>query len=946
MAIADPSSRGHSRSGRAARIALAVAALATSLGLVTGARSAVGAPGEWLSWGRTTDQNRHSPLRLITKQNVDQLGRLYQVDFRVIDPRTRRGEQSYPLVVGDRLYMTTNDDNVWALDAATGKVLWRYRPENTAVFANFGIVANRGVAYCNGRLFLATLDMYLVALRASDGKVLARVPVASAVPGASSNYGYEQTSAPICAKGIVLMGAAGSEYGIRGFVMGWHTDLTPAWANPMWTIPPEQTEWRRRGRLVGGGAVWTPVSVDETTNTVYFGTGSATPLYQPSLRPGPAPRTDSLLAVNLFNGRLKWWQQQMGHNEWAYDTAQPPLVYNAKIGGKTRRIVSVATMEGVWFAYDARTGRPIYQRVKVIDRVEHPALRPGRPVAVFPSSIGGLNFSPASYDPATNYIYNAAAETGAVLMQAKLTPTQKKRKLVGDVFLGLMNGNFGTPAPGWRDHGSISAINVATGKRVWKFNTPEPERGGVTTTAAGIGFAGGGDGVLRAFDTRNGDVLWRFQTGNQIAAGPSVFAIDGKQYIAITVGGTPTSSAGGTATKLQVFALGASQQQSPPPVIPSRTEAAAAPQFAPTFHTTTDPVARPAVSERTAAARPRGARMRTEGRLYVRLWQASGSNEQVATGRLFYRGRPVVGARIRVDRFRLPAATDKQGRFSYRADVTIARRHVIRVVDVSRATVNGRRLNTAQQRAVLAANDGFSVGYRLSDVRARKLGNGSIAITGRATLARGTAPPPVILYTYRLTGTITDAQDKPVQGAVVITRTGDRDFWTFSEPSDANGKYQSFFTASDEQGADPVPMAVGVAYQDTSYGGVTGQNVNFKRLKSATLDVKLPATATGQMRFSAATSFTGAIYEGLLIGVSHGVSTVRPLSATWPDGRGRFRIVVPASMRGKTVSFWMDRRQVFSRAVATPGGPVSPAIFPSSPRPQAPQGLLRIRLPR
>jgi hypothetical protein len=180
----------------------------------------------------------------------------------------------------------------------------------------------------------------------------------------------------------------------------------------------------------------------------------------------------------------------------------------------------------------------------------------------------------------------------------------------------------------------------------------------------------------------------------------------------------------------------------------------------------------------------------------------------------------------------------------------------------------------------------------------------------------------------------------------VITRTGDRDFWTFSEPSDANGKYQSFFTASDEQGADPVPMAVGVAYQDTSYGGVTGQTVNFKRLKSATLDVKLPATATGQMKFSDATSFTGAIYEGLLIGVSHGVSTVRPLSATWPDGRGRFRIVVPASMRGKTVSFWMDRRQVFSRAVATPGGPVSPGIFPSSPRPQAPQGLLRIRLPR
>jgi alcohol dehydrogenase (cytochrome c) len=926
-------------------VALAAAALVVALGLVTGASSAVGGAGDWLSWGKTTDQIRYSPLQDITKSNIDQVGRMFQVDFRVIDPRTRRGEQSYPLVIGDRLYMTTNDNNVWALDATSGKVLWRYRPSNTAVFANFGIVANRGVAYCNGRLFLATLDMHLVALRASDGEVLARVPVASAVPGASSNYGYEQTSAPICSKGVVVMGAAGSEYGIRGFVMGWHTDLTPAWANPMWTIPPEQTEWRSRGRLVGGGAVWTPVTIDATSNTVYFGTGSATPLYQPGLRPGPAPRTDSLLAVDLITGKLKWWQQQMGHNEWAYDTAQPPLVYNARVGGKTRRIVSVATMEGVWFAYDARTGRPIYQRVKVIDRVEHPALRPGKPVAVFPASIGGLNFSPASYSPQTNYIYNAAAETGAVLMQAKLTPTQKKRKLVGDVFLGLMNGNFGTPAPGWRDHGSISAINVNTGKRVWKFNTPEPERGGVTTTASGIGFAGGGDGVLRAFDVRNGNVLWKFQTGNQIAAGPSIYSVAGKQYIAITVGGTPTSSGGGTATKLQVFGLGGSHDQSPPPTLPIRAPDSLGKADSASFRTTTDRAAAPTVA-RASSARGSGARIVTEGRLFVRRWQASGSNEQVATGRLLYRGRPVVGARIRVDRFRLPAATDRQGRFRYRADVTIARRHVIAVVDASRATVGGKRLTDAQRKAVEAANSGFSVAYRLSGVSAKRLQNGSILVTGSATLARGTAPPPVILYTYRLSGRITDAQDRPVQGAVVVTRTNDRDFWTFSEPSDAEGNYQSFFTASDEQGADPVPLAVGVAWQDISYGGVTGQEVKFKRLRSATLDVKLPAAATGQMRFSDSTSYTGGIYEGLLIGVTHGVSTVRPLSATWPDGKGRFRLVLPASLRGKTVAFWMDRRTVFSRAAASPGGSVLPGIFPSSPRPQAPQGVLRIRLPR
>ena len=551
-------------------VAVLVAAIATTL-LITpsGTAPAVGAApsasGNWLSWGRTLDQMRHSPLRQITRANIGRLGRVFNVDFRAIDGTMLRGQQAYPLIVNGRIYVTTADNNVFAMDGTTGRVIWRYKPANTALFANFGIRANRGVAYCGGRLFLATLDMHLVALNAATGRLLARVPVDSAVPGASSNYGYGQTSAPICAKGRVLMGAAGSEYGIRGFVMAWRTNLTPAWANPYWTIPPPQSEWRKRGRLVGGGAVWTPVAVDTTTNTVYFGTGSATPLYQPSLRPGPAPRTDSLIAVDLMTGRQKWWRQQMARNEWAYDTAQPPIVYNARVGGKRRRIVSVATMEGVWFAYDARTGTPIYQRVKVLDRVEHPSLKPGQPVAVFPGPIGGLNYSPASYDPATNLIINAAAETAGVLIQDKLTPTQKQRKLVGDIFTGLRNGEFGTLLPGWRNHGSISAIDVNTGRRVWKFRTPEPERGGVTTTASGLGFAGGGDGVLRAFETRTGKVLWTFQTGFQIAAGPSIYSVGGKQYIAITVGGTPTSSNGGLATRLQVFALDGSKQQSPPP---------------------------------------------------------------------------------------------------------------------------------------------------------------------------------------------------------------------------------------------------------------------------------------------------------------------------------------------------------------------------------------------
>ena len=386
---------------------LLVAAAACTLLTSASARTSAGENVGWLGFGNTPDELRHSPLTQITKSNVKQLGRLFTVDFRQIDPSIRRGQQSYPVESNGTLYVTTNDDSVFALNATTGAVKWRWQPDNVAVFRNFGIVANRGVALCDGHVFLLTLDMTIVSLDPATGKLERRVPIAKAVPGASSSYGYSETSAPICANHRLIVGAAGSEYGVRGFVMAYHTDLSPAWPNPFWTIPPAGTGWRRYGTLVGGGVVWTPTTIDPTTNTLYFGTGSATPLYFPSIRPGSNPRADSLVAVDLGSGRLKWWQQQMAHNEWSYDTAQPPMVYTASVGGKRTRIVSVATMEGVWFAYTASNGRPIYQRVKVIDRTEHPRLQPGKSVTVFPSSLGGVNYSPASYDHNTNYVSTA-----------------------------------------------------------------------------------------------------------------------------------------------------------------------------------------------------------------------------------------------------------------------------------------------------------------------------------------------------------------------------------------------------------------------------------------------------------------------------------------------------------------------------------------------------------
>ncbi|HUQ23653.1 MAG TPA: PQQ-binding-like beta-propeller repeat protein [Gaiellaceae bacterium] len=899
--------------------------------------------GDWTAFGRTPDNNRHSPLTQISPGNVDRMGRVFTVDLRRVDPDVRRGQQSYPLAIDGTLYVTTNNNFAFGIDGATGKVKWEYRPKNSGLFVNFGVAANRGLAYCAGKLYMTTLDMQLVALRPSNGDVAGKIAISQFVPNASANYGYSQTSAPICARGKLVMGAAGSEYGVRGYVMAFNSDLTPAWPNPYWTIPPEQQQWRSRSRIVGGGVVWTPVTIDARTNTVYFGTGSGTPNFYHDLHPGPNPRANSLIAVDLGTGRQRWWRQLVANDQWNYDVAQPPLVYDAKIGGRTRRVVSVASKEGVWFAFDARSGQALHERVKVIDRVEHPPLRPGQPVTIFPSALGGVNYSPASYDPKTNYVFNAAAETAAVLIQDKLTPTQKRRKLIqGDVFLGLQNGNFGGPLASWHDHGSISAINVATGRRVWKFQTPEPERGGITTTASGLGFAGGGDGVLRAFDVKTGKILWRFQTGAPIASGPTLYLNDGKEYLAITVGGTPTSSNGGVASELQVFAVGGSQQESKPPA--ALTRAAFAASEAPRVLST--PVAPHAARAPVAGAKGLGARLTTVGPIRVRAWLPSGNNTENAPGRLLLRGKPVSGARISVDRYVLPRATGADGRFTAPIDVTLVRRHLVKVADVSRARVSGRPLNAAERSALRAATGGFTVAYRVNSLKASRGKGGNVVVTGRIATRGGFAPAGVSLFTYRLSGRITNADGKPVSGATVVTRTVDRDFWTFSEPSDADGNYTSFFAASDKSQDDPVPFSVQVALGSVSYTSGLIPTVKFKRLRSARMDVQLPARVGGALPLPTATSYEGAVYQGLLVGVSAGGRVLKPVSAQWPDAKGRFRLVLPPSARGKTVRLWQSNFQGFATFPAKPGGDVDLRTWPAGLSPRVATGTANLKIPR
>jgi alcohol dehydrogenase (cytochrome c) len=547
---------------------VAVVALAGA-GATGGQTTTTFAEGDWGTFGGTYEQTRHSPLTGITKENVGELGRAFVVDFKEIDPSIPFQNQTYPVVVDGVIYATTSFNHVFAIDGQSGEVLWHFAPEGIDFFRNFGLNPNRGVAYCDGKVFMLTLDMRVLGLDAATGELVNEINIWDTVEGAKPQLGYFNTAAPICFDDIVVVGTSGADYGIRGFVMAYNaSDLSPAWPSPYWTVPPEGQDWRAAGRFHGGGSVAMPVAIDATSRTVYIPVGVASPVFYPQLRPGPNPKTDSLISVDLDTGREKWWQQQLAGDEWNYDTFASPLVFDATVADEERRIVTVATKEGVLFAYDAATGDPIYERVELIDRIEHPNLEPGEPVTIYPSPLGGVNYSASSFDPTTNYEIIAAAETAAVLEQAQTPEAFAEGRIRGDLDLGLTSDAFfGVTPEGWKDTGSVVAVDMNTGQIAWKFRTPEPERGGVTTTASGVGFVGGGDGVLRAFDTSTGDVLWEFQTGNQIAAAPAVYSVDGTEYVAIAVGGTFTSSFGGTASRLEVFTLGGDQEQSEPPLL-------------------------------------------------------------------------------------------------------------------------------------------------------------------------------------------------------------------------------------------------------------------------------------------------------------------------------------------------------------------------------------------
>ena len=510
----------------------------------------------WESFGYDLGLTRHVPYDEITKDNVKDLGLVWSKTFKEINKDIPNGNQNFPVVIDGVAYVSTSGNYLYAFDALTGDVIWEWVPpkEIQETTARMGMPnSNRGVAVADGKVFMITSDVGLVSIDQKTGKTVKMIHLKDFYPSVTPENGYYETTAPTYFDGKIYVGSSGGDNGVRGFEMAFNaSDLTPAWDEPFWTVPPKGESWLAEGLFGGGGAVWMPPSVDEEFGLLYFSAGNPAPDFYGEKRPGANPHTNSVIAVNADTGKLVWAQQQLSHDLWDYDTADSPSVYTAKIDGQDRRVVAVGTKGGEWFAYDAKDGTPIYKNVAFAKLIEHPTPTP-EGVKVFPGILGGQNYAPNTFDPELNLDLIPGIE------QASIMKTAKNEEEAAQNSGGGKGGAqaFGTSYAMSTDepaHGTITAIDLETGKIKWQIDTPDMQRGGLTSTTTGLTFYGELSGKVNALDTATGEILWTHQTsGESISAAPSIFEVDGKQYMMITSAGRDP--------QIHVFALGGEKSQ-------------------------------------------------------------------------------------------------------------------------------------------------------------------------------------------------------------------------------------------------------------------------------------------------------------------------------------------------------------------------------------------------
>ena len=487
---------------------------------------------DWIVHGRTYDNQRFSPFADINRANVKQLR-----PTAIIQTGITKTTEMTPIEVDGVLYLETGDNNVQAWDAITGKELWAYAP--TLGYSNLCCgQQSRGVAVAYGKVFAAQLDGHVVALDARTGKLVWKTNNADALPQPA--YFYSFTMAPIAYKGLILVGNAGADWPTRGFLEA----LDATTGKLVWrfntTAAPDQpggNSWSGDSWKYGGASVWNTPAIEVKNNLILFATGNPNPDLDGSSRAGDNAYTDSIVAIDATTGKLKWWYQQVAHDVWDYDACAPVVLFDTlDEHGKLVPAAAEAGKVGIVFIVNRLTGKLIRKSPPFV-MVNQNFMKPltTTPMTIVPGNKGGAMWSPPAYSPQTKDLYTMGVnEAHDFVLNHPLPQVYKPgTPVVGQYSGGDMATNLTVFAPS----GTFSAVNVATGAIDWQYKSDRPMYGGALATAGGLVFAGEMNGDFDAFDAKSGQKLWHFPLGAGVCTPPITYKIKDVQYIAVGASG-------------------------------------------------------------------------------------------------------------------------------------------------------------------------------------------------------------------------------------------------------------------------------------------------------------------------------------------------------------------------------------------------------------------------
>jgi len=502
-------------------------------------------PRNWLTYSGTFQSQRYSLLDEITPGNVANLEQKW-----IFQARSLQKFEATPLVVDGVMYTVQPPNDVVALDAATGRIFWTYDYNPSSLSRPCCGQVNRGVAILGDTLFMGAIDGHLLAIDAQNGKPVWNV----AVEGARPEAGYALVHAPLVVKDKVIVGTAGGEFGIRGFIAAFNARTgSEAWR--FYTVPgpgePGNETWGGDSWKTGGGSIWLTGSYDPDLNLTYWGVGNPGPDWSGDSRPGDNLYTDSVVALDADTGELKWHYQFSPHDEFDYDAVQIPVLVDMEWEGRPRKLMLWANRNGFFYVLDRATGEFLSGKpfVKVtwasgFGENGRPIRVPGSEsteegVLIFPGNQGGTNWYSPSYSPSTGLFYIPTWKNYSSIFFKR--PDEYRE---GQAYAG---GGARSPTPTARGaatnfrteedgYGTVQAIDPATGEQKWEFKMADVTDAGVLTTASGLLFSGGREGYFFALDARTGELLWKANLGGRVISGPMTFSVGGRQFVAVTAG--------------------------------------------------------------------------------------------------------------------------------------------------------------------------------------------------------------------------------------------------------------------------------------------------------------------------------------------------------------------------------------------------------------------------